>query len=432
MTDAPMPDRTALRAPRTWTLSTGRTTVDVEVTARDDDRLGDVLSPLGIALGTPVAGLWAASARLPDDLQLSAPELGHGAVLGLGGPVPGSDRRSRSSALELRVVGGPDAGRSIPLGQGQHVIGRGSDASVRLDDADVSRRHVAVDVGGGSIGVIDLGSTNGSRLDGAELGTSPRTWPTGAILRLGASALTVTGPSEAPAALDTGTAGRMLVRPTPRMGRPVTDIEIPFPRPPAQPPRRRLAWVAVALPAVGGVLMAWLLHTPTFLFFALLSPVIALGTWLSERWSGRRSGRRDAAAHALEVIAAEATLAEAVAADVRATEVAHPDLAALVAAARRRTRLLWSRSRGDVDVLTVRVGSGPGTTRVTRVRPDGSHERATSPHQPVTVDLRTSGGLAVVGPRERALGALRAVIAQATALHAPGEVDLVLLTDPGR
>ena len=432
MTDAPVPDRTALRGPRTWTLSTGRTAVDVEVVARDDDRLGVVLSPLGIALGAPVTGLWAASARLPDDLPLSAPELGHGAVLGLGGPVPGSDRRSRSSALELRVIGGPDAGRSIPLGQGQHVIGRGSDASVRLDDADVSRRHAVVDVGGGSISVTDLGSTNGSRLDSAELGTSPRPWPTGAILRLGASAVTVTGPGEAPAALDTGTAGRMLVRPTPRLGRPVTDIEIPFPRPPAQPPRRRLAWVAVALPAVGGVLMAWLLHTPTFLFFALLSPVIALGTWLSERWSGRRSGRRDAAAHALEVIAAEATLAEAVAADVRSNEVAHPDLAALVATARRRTRLLWSRSRGDVDALTVRVGSGPGTTRVTRVRADGSREPATTPHQPVTVDLRAGGGLAVVGPRERALGALRAVIAQAAALHAPGEVDLVLLTEPDR
>jgi S-DNA-T family DNA segregation ATPase FtsK/SpoIIIE len=406
--------------------------VDVEVTARDDDSLGDVLSSLGIALGRPVSGLWCASSRLADDLPLTAPELRHGAVLGLGGPVPGIDRRSRSSALELRVVGGPDAGRSIPLGRGQHVLGRGSDASVRLDDPDVSRRHVVVDVGGGSISVTDLGSTNGSRLDGVELGTTPRTWPTGSVLRVGASAMTVTGPGAAPAALDPGSAGRVLVRTAPRMVRPASEIDVVFPRPPAAPPRRRLAWVAVALPAVAGGLMAWLLHTPTFLFFALLSPVIALGTWLSERWSGRRSGRRDAAAHALEVIAAEATLAEAVAADVRATEAAHPDLATLVVAARRRTHVLWSRGRGDADALTVRVGSGPGATRVMRVRPDGSRERATAPHQPVTVDLGAGGGLTVVGPRERAVGSLRAVIAQATALHAPGEVDLVLLTDPSR
>jgi S-DNA-T family DNA segregation ATPase FtsK/SpoIIIE len=407
--------------------------VDVEVTAHDDDTLGDVLPPLGIALDRPVTGLWAASSRLADDLPLTAPELGHGAVLGLDRPVAGSDRRSGSSALELRVVGGPDAGRTLPLGQGHRVIGRGSDAGLRLDDPDVSRRHVAVDVGGGSISVTDLGSTNGSRLDDVELDASPTSWRTGAILRLGASAVTVTGPGDAAAAaLGAGRAGRLLLRPTPRMGRPAAEIDVLFPRAPAPPPRRRLAWVAVALPAVGGLLMAWLLHTPTFLFFALLSPVIAVGTWLSERWSGRRSGRREAEAHALEVLAAEATLADAVAADVRVTEAAHPDLATLAAAARRRTQVLWSRAREDADALTVRVGSGPGATRVTRVAADGSREHVTAPHQPATVDLRASGGLGVVGPRERALGTLRAVVGQVTALHAPGEVDLVLLTDGAR
>jgi S-DNA-T family DNA segregation ATPase FtsK/SpoIIIE len=432
VTDAPTSDQVAVRASRIWTLSVGGETVDVEVTAHDHDRLSDVLPPLGAALGGPVTGLWAASSRLTDGLPLTAPELAHGAVLGLGGPVAASDRRSRSSALELRVVGGPDAGRSVALGQGHHVLGRGSGVSVRLDDPDVSRRHVAVHVGGGSITVADLGSTNGSRLDEVELDAHPRNWPAGAILRLGASSVTVTGPGGAAAALEAGPAGRLRLRPTPRMSTPAPEVEISFPRPPAAPPRRRLAWVAVALPAVGGVLMAWLLHTPTFLFFALLSPVVALGTWLSERWSGHRNGRRDAATHALEVLAAEARLADAVAADVRATEAAHPDLAALVAAARRRTHLLWSRARGDTDALTIRVGCGPGTTRVTRVQAEGSRARVPGAHLPVTVDLRAGGGLAVVGPRERTLGVLATVVAQLTALHAPGEVELLLLTDATR
>ena len=432
VTDAPPSDQVARRAPRIWTLSAGGKALDVEVTAHDHDRLSDVLPPLAAALGRSMSGLWAASSRLADDLPLTAPELAHGSVLGLAGPVAGSDRRSRSSALELRVVGGPDAGRAVPLGQGRHVLGRGSDASVRLDDPDVSRRHVAVQVGGGSITVADLGSTNGSRLGDAELDVHPRNWSTGTILRLGTSSVTVTGPGGAMAALETGRAGRMRLRPTRRMSTPAAEIEIPFPRAPTAPPRRRLAWVAVALPAVGGVLLAWLLHTPTFLFFALLSPVVALGTWVSERWSGRRSGRRDAATHALEVLAAEATLADAVAADVRVTEAAHPDLAALVAAARRRTHLLWSRASADADALTIRVGCGPGPTRVTRVQADGSRVRVSNAHLPVTVDLRVGGGLALVGPRQRALGVLAAVVAQLTALHAPGEVELLLLTDASR
>jgi S-DNA-T family DNA segregation ATPase FtsK/SpoIIIE len=414
-----------------WTLHTGRTSVDVEVTACDHDLLRDVLPQLATAVGQDVSGLWASSSRLADDLPLTALPLAHGAVLGLGGPVTG-DRRSRPSALELRVTSGPDAGRGVPLGQGRHVIGRGSEADVRLDDPDVSRRHVAIEVARGSITVADLGSTNGSRLDGCALDEKPRTWPTGAVLRLGASAVAVVGPGGATAALEAAAGGRMRVRPVPRTILAAAESEVVFPRPPADPPRRRLAWVAVALPAVGGLLMAWMLHTPTFLFFALLSPIVALATWISERWSGRRSGRRTTAAHALDVLAAETELAQATAADVRAAEAGHPDLAALVAAARRRSHLLWSRARADGDALTVRVGSGPGLTRVTRVGGDGSRVRVPAPHLPVTVDLRTGGGLAVVGPRERALGVLATVVAQLVTLHAPGVVDLLLLTHDGR
>jgi len=431
VTDIPPSAQTAPRAARVWTLSAGGRSVDVEVTAYDHDRLHDVLPALVTALARPVGALWSTSSRLPDDLSLTAPELAHGAILGLDRPAAG-DRRQGSGALELRVTGGPDAGRALPLGQGTHVIGRGSDVGVRLDDPDVSRRHAVVQVGRGSITVADLGSTNGSRLDDLALDARPRPWPTGGVLRLGASAVTVAGPGAATAAVEAAPAGRVRLRPLPRMTVPAVAREVVFPRPPAEPPRRRLAWVAVALPAVGGLLMAWLLHTPTFLFFALLSPVVALGTWISERWSGRRSGRRAAAAHALEVLAAETALVEAAAADVRAAESAHPDLAALVAAARRRTHLLWSRGRGDADALTVRVGCGPGPTRVTRVREDGTRVPVTAAHLPVTVDLRAGGGLAVAGPRERALGLLATVLAQLVTLHAPGEVDVLLLTDPER
>jgi S-DNA-T family DNA segregation ATPase FtsK/SpoIIIE len=249
---------------------------------------------------------------------------------------------------------------------------------------------------------------------------------------MGASAVTVLGPGGATAALEAAGGGRTHVRPVARTILPAAESEVAFPPPPVDPPRRRLAWVAVALPAVGGLLMAWLLHAPTYLFFALLSPIVALGTWVSERWSGRRTGRRATAGHALDVLAAETELAGAAARDVRAAEAAYPDLAALVAAARRRSHLLWSRARGDEDALTVRVGSGPGLTRVTRVRGDGSRVRVPAPHLPVPVDLRTGGGLAVAGPRERALGVLATVVAQLATLHAPGEVDLLLLTDADR
>ena len=424
--------RTSERATRRWTLVSPDGPVDVEVTAADDALLGAVLAPLRHQLGSDLPGLWAGSARLTDDIPLTAPALAHGAVLGVGRPVQRSATADRSSALELHVVGGPDAGRTLPLGQGRHVLGRGSEATIHLDDPDVSRRHVEVHVGGGQITVADLSSTNGSRLDDRDLDQRPVSWPAGAVLRFGASAVRIAGPGGAAAAIEPAPGGRARLRPAQRMTAPRPEVEVAFPRAPEAPPRRKLAWVAVALPAVGGVLMAWLLHTPTFLFFALLSPVVALGTWLSDRWSGRRTGRRDAAAHALALLDAQNRLADAVRAGLRAAEAAHPDLATLTGAARRRSHLLWSRRRGDADALTVRVGSGPGFVGVTRIDPDGARHPEGAPHVPALVDLRASGGLAVVGPRERTIGVLHGLLAQVTALHAPGEVDVLLLLDAPR
>jgi len=299
--DSPTVDLPGAPAARCWTLTGDLGTLDVEITAAPQHRLGDVLPAIARLAGLPVQAVWAGSTRLADDTPLTDTALDHGAVLGLGRPVRRTGPGRSPSALELRVVGGPDAGRSLPLGQGRHVIGRSDDATIRLRDPDVSRRHAAVHVGGGAVTVTDVGSSNGSRLDDADVTAQPRDWPVGAVLRLGASALTLAGPAAPAASLDAGPDGRRRLRPVPRLTAPLPDVEVRFPRAPSVPPRRRLAWVAVALPAIGGVVMAWLLQTPTFLFFALLSPVVALGTWLSERWSGRRSGRRDAAAHALEV-----------------------------------------------------------------------------------------------------------------------------------
>jgi S-DNA-T family DNA segregation ATPase FtsK/SpoIIIE len=166
-------------ATRCWTLVAPSGAVDVEVTACDDDRLGAVLPPLAAALGLPSAGLWSGSTRLGPDLPLTDPALLHGAVLGLGRPGPRPSTAAGSSALELHVVSGPDAGTALPLDRGRHVVGRGSDATVRLTDPDVSRRHVLVEVGAGGLSVRDLGSSNGTRLDGALLDGERRPWPGG-------------------------------------------------------------------------------------------------------------------------------------------------------------------------------------------------------------------------------------------------------------
>jgi len=61
-------------------------------------------------------------------------------------------------------------GQRHPLQPPGVVVGRGNDADLRINDPGVSRRHVEirVDVSGGQVTVsaIDLGSTNGTSMDG--------------------------------------------------------------------------------------------------------------------------------------------------------------------------------------------------------------------------------------------------------------------------
>jgi pSer/pThr/pTyr-binding forkhead associated (FHA) protein len=70
--------------------------------------------------------------------------------------------------MELVVVEGPDQGRSFAL-TAQSVIGRDPTATVNLTDEEVSRRHAILTLGEGQITIEDLGSFNGTHLDGGEL-----------------------------------------------------------------------------------------------------------------------------------------------------------------------------------------------------------------------------------------------------------------------
>lgn len=83
---------------------------------------------------------------------------GHGA--GAGHPRPGSNVQC---SAEIN-------GRSYRLGEGTTVFGRSSNsADIVLDDSGVSRRHFEITVRNGHATATDLGSTNGTLLDGRRI-----------------------------------------------------------------------------------------------------------------------------------------------------------------------------------------------------------------------------------------------------------------------
>ena len=64
-------------------------------------------------------------------------------------------------------------GKRYPITQPRTVIGRGSDADITIDDSGTSRKHVEILWDGTRAQVNDLGSTNGSSLNGERVTKAP-------------------------------------------------------------------------------------------------------------------------------------------------------------------------------------------------------------------------------------------------------------------
>jgi DNA-binding winged helix-turn-helix (wHTH) protein len=95
--------------------------------------------------------------------------------------------------------------RVIPLGEGEHVAGRGEECSVVIDASTVSRRHAKIVVRAEEITIEDLESTNGTRVNGMQV-TVPTLVANGNKIELGSEVLVVK--KRSPAALTVRMASR--------------------------------------------------------------------------------------------------------------------------------------------------------------------------------------------------------------------------------
>jgi pSer/pThr/pTyr-binding forkhead associated (FHA) protein len=91
------------------------------------------------------------------------------------------------TGLRIVVVDGPGAGAVVDVGAGQLVIGRES-GDLRLDDAELSRRHAVIELRGADTWIADAGSTNGTFVNGRRL-DGPARLAAGDVIAVGASRL---------------------------------------------------------------------------------------------------------------------------------------------------------------------------------------------------------------------------------------------------
>jgi pSer/pThr/pTyr-binding forkhead associated (FHA) protein len=90
----------------------------------------------------------------------------------------------------LRVVSGPNAGQAVDVEE-EIVIGR-EDTDLTIDDDEISRRHAVVRRHANRLQVEDLGSTNGTFVDGTRI-AEPTLLGGGAEIKIGTTVLVVEG-----------------------------------------------------------------------------------------------------------------------------------------------------------------------------------------------------------------------------------------------
>jgi pSer/pThr/pTyr-binding forkhead associated (FHA) protein len=142
----------------------------------------------------------------------------------------------------LKVTSGPAAGRSVEV-DGVLVIGR-EHADLTIPDPEISRRHTLVRPVEEGLWIEDLGSTNGTFVNGSRV-TEPITLATGGTIRLGQTEILVElGPAAAPAeAPPAPPPAQAPEPPPPQVQPPPAPAPVPQPQPPQPPgeapPQRR-------------------------------------------------------------------------------------------------------------------------------------------------------------------------------------------------
>ncbi len=108
-----------------------------------------------------------------------------------GGKAPKAPKQSakrRGAPTHVLVTEGSSAGERADLAQAPVLIGRGSDAAIRLDDDYVSTRHARIAASGDQWFVEDLGSTNGTYVGTVRI-SQPTTITIGTQVRIGKTIL---------------------------------------------------------------------------------------------------------------------------------------------------------------------------------------------------------------------------------------------------
>ena len=412
-----------------------------------DDPHATVADLAAAAVDTAVGdlGLEVDSRWFPPDHGLDEVNLHEGAVVRFTPTPPRTTPPPHGPPLA--VVEGPCAGRTFLLDGRSASVGRSHQCDVTIADPTVSEWHAELEPGPDRAWVLrDLGSQNGTWLDGQPVVGDAIAAP-GATIRLGATHLRLRDevPDDRPLGVDPlhrAVGGRVPFNRPPRPGLPGPPGAVDLPaRPESTSRTRALSVVAIVAPIVLGIALVVMYRNPRFALFLLLSPVMAIGNWLSSRRQTKKETRSNTRTFRQALERLDHDLDEVAAHEVARREVLLPDLAEVTRRIETPSSRLWQRRPVHDDFLRLRVGLGDvpwdPPTEAPRQGVDDDVGAVVArasrlPRCPVEVDLSRGGVVGLVGDRSSALDLARALVCQAAAHHGPADVGVAIITDQVR
>ena len=377
--------------------------------------------------------------QVPGDMRLADSPIMDGCVVSIGDP-GGCRPPEPAGVAEIRVTSGPAAGTLHRLVFGAADIGgpvpRGAQSAEAADfvipDPAIPpvALRVQVDPQGRQVAPFD-----GVRvlLDRQPL-TSAASWRPGQQIAVGATLLDL-APYEPPdAALHPSEDGASLEfnRP-PRLLPPGQAARFQLPSPPGKPERRPVPILMAVVPIMLGVAMAYFLRQVYMLAMAAFSPVMLLGSYVSDRRHGRKSHGRQEADYREHKAIVERDARDALDAERLRRRHDCPDPATVLSVASGPRRRLWERRRTDPDYLLLRVGTAdlPSAVELTDPTQDEHRRRRfwLIHDAPVTIPLAERAVVGVAGNAEVSRAAGRWLVGQIAVLHSPQDVQICILTD---
>lgn len=363
------------------------------------------------------------------DLPLAEAGILSGDIVSLGSGAPTS---LATSAVTVRVVGGPDLGQSFRLSDGQVDIGRDTTCAIRLNDPKASKRHARLVVSD-RVEIIDTASSNGVLVDGDYI--SRAVIPSGTEVTIGSSTLLVHYEGSG---WDARHGGVEPFNRSPWLDPIYEGKELVVPQPPQKPQKQHFPVTMLIAPIVMAAALFAITSNAASLLFILLTPLMAVGSHFDSKRQVKRQWEESVEEFHDSMSDLVLNMQRAAEEERGSRRRETPALAEAVHAAHHREPMLWCRRPDQPGFLTVRLGLGTQRSR-NQLRSPG--ERNTTPelwaeitgvaerfeyidHVPVVGSLLAAGALGVGGNGPTTLDAARGLVAQLAALHSPAELTI--------